>query len=194
MPFTESGMPVDILINPHAFPSRMTVSYLLEGALAKLGCMEGKFKDGSAFTKVENLNALSTKEVMFNGKTGRKYKEKISIFPIFYQKLKHMASAKLHCRAMGKINELTKAPCAGKQKDGGLRFGEMERDCLTAHGAANMLNERLMKSSDQYKLWVCPRCKGYDCKHKKKPVTIPYSFKLLVTELQAMGIRPKLHT
>ena len=192
-PFSKDGISPDILINPHAFPSRMTVSYLLSGALAKLGCMEGKFKNGSAFSTIGDLQKLRGKETLYNGKTGEAYREKIFIVPMFYQKLKHMAQPKLHVRARGMINELTRAPAGGKAKKGGLRFGEMERDALVSHGAANMLHERLCLSSDLYHLPVCPKCQSYDCKHRKTKVKMSYAYKLLLTELQAMGIRPRIH-
>lgn len=205
MPFTRDGVPIDIIISPFAFPSRMTISYLLEGTLAKLGAKKGRFEDASPFRTIEDLQKLTGHEWVYNGCTGERYREPISVLMCFYQKLKHMASQKLHCRATGTISELSRAPCSGRARSGGLRFGEMERDCLVAHGAPHLLQNQLMKSSDETKIVVCVKCKTYDCpclrKKKKrrfrktptKKISVPYSFKLLLTELQAMGIKTDLH-
>ena len=201
MPFTRDGVPVDIIISPFAFPSRMTISYLLEGTLAKRGAKRGRFENASPFRTIEDLQKLKGQEWVYNGCTGERYKEPISVLLCFYQKLKHMASQKLHCRATGTISELSRAPCSGRARSGGLRFGEMERDCLVAHGAPHLLQNQLMKSSDETKLIVCMKCKSYDCsclrkKRRKTPtkkISVPYSFKLLLTELRAMGIKTDLH-
>jgi hypothetical protein len=155
MPFTKNGIVPDIIINPHAIPSRMTIGQLLECLMGKVGAELGCTGDGSPFGKirVETLSEILEKkcgyerhgnEVMYNGNTGEQIETDIFIGPTFYQRLKHMVDDKMHSRANGPMVLLTRQPAEGRSRDGGLRFGEMERDCMISHGASQFLKERLM--------------------------------------------------
>ncbi|KVH89535.1 DNA-directed RNA polymerase, subunit 2 [Cynara cardunculus var. scolymus] len=150
MPWTVEGITPDIIVNPHAIPSRMTIGQLIE-------CIMGK---------VDNISRALHKcgyqmrgfETMYNGHTGRRLTAMIFLGPTYYQRLKHMVDDKIHSRGRGPVQILTRQPAEGRSRDGGLRFGEMERDCMIAHGAAHFLKERLFDQSDAYRVHVCERC------------------------------------
>ncbi|SCP02519.1 DNA-directed RNA polymerase III subunit RPC2, putative [Plasmodium malariae] len=211
MPFTESGICPDLIMNPHGFPSRMTVGKLLELVASKSAVMDGEFKYGSIFsgTPFEEIAKIlfrygfncSSKELLYSGLTGEPLETYIFMGPIYYQKLKHMVQDKIHARARGPRQLLTRQPTEGRSKEGGLRLGEMERDCLIAYGVSNLLLERLMLSSDVCDVYICEDCgiMGYDlfctfCKKYDKNVVVkmPYACKLLFQELQTMNVFPKI--
>eukprot|EP01117_Protostelium_nocturnum_P001009 TRINITY_DN1132_c0_g1_i1.p1 TRINITY_DN1132_c0_g1~~TRINITY_DN1132_c0_g1_i1.p1 ORF type:complete len:1143 (-),score=194.84 TRINITY_DN1132_c0_g1_i1:102-3530(-) len=211
MPFNDQGISPDIIMNPHGYPSRMTVGKLIELLGGKAGVFEGKHKYGTAFggDSVEAISKVlvqhgynySGKDALTSGITGETLNSYIFFGPIYYQKLKHMVMDKMHARARGPRAVLTRQPTEGRARDGGLRLGEMERDCLIAYGASALLMERLMVSSDQFTVYVCQICGllGYSnwCQHCKSSLTIselkiPYASKLLFQELQSMNIAPRL--
>ncbi|KAL8293434.1 hypothetical protein RQP46_000135 [Phenoliferia psychrophenolica] len=211
MPFNDQGICPDIIMNPHGFPSRMTVGKMLELLSGKAGVLKGKFEYGTAFggSKAEEMSQVlidagysyAGKDYLTSGITGQPLESYVFMGPIYYQKLKHMVLDKMHARAKGPRAVLTRQPTEGRSRDGGLRLGEMERDCLIAHGASQLLLERLMISSDAFKVDVCQECGfiGYNgwcmrCKSSKRVVklTIPYACKLLFQELMAMNIAPRL--
>lgn len=215
MPFSSKGTTPDIILNPHAIPSRMTFGQLLEIIGAKVSAMNGERGDGSVFNDInesEMRKALlklgfrdDGKECLYDGITGKEYEARIMIGPCYYQKLHHMVANKIQARARGPVTLLTKQPTAGRVKQGGLRLGEMEKDCLIAHGTALLLKERF--SSDRYKIPICERCglvaiddkvKGRRycsiCKKSKIiDVEISYAFKLMLDELKCLGIYPKIN-
>lgn len=211
MPFTDLGICPDIIMNPHGFPSRMTVGKLMELMAGKAGVLEGHFGYGTAFggDKVEDVcGALvdhgfnySGKEFVTSGITGEPLTAYIFFGPVYYQKLKHMVLDKMHARAKGPRAVLTRQPTEGRSRDGGLRLGEMERDCLIAYGASMLLLERLMISSDAFEVDVCSECglMGYSgwchycsSSHNISTLKIPYACKLLFQELLSMNIVPRL--
>ncbi|CCE65112.1 hypothetical protein TPHA_0J02910 [Tetrapisispora phaffii CBS 4417] len=220
MPFTAEGIVPDLIINPHAIPSRMTVAHLIECLLSKVAALSGNEGDASPFTDitVEGISKLLREhgyqsrgfEVMYNGHTGKKLMAQIFFGPTYYQRLRHMVDDKIHARARGPMQVLTRQPVEGRSRDGGLRFGEMERDCMIAHGAAAFLKERLMEASDAFRVHVCGicglmtviaklnhnqfECKGCDNKIDIYQIRIPYAAKLLFQELMAMNITPRLYT
>lgn len=211
MPFTDSGIVPDIIINAHCIPSRMTINQLLECIGAKSGVCYGKFRDCTPFSKnstniIKYLQSQLTNcgfsdsgnEVMYNGFTGEKFKTTIFIGPTYYQRLKHLVKDKIHARNRGNVQSLTRQPLEGRSRDGGLRFGEMERDCMISHGVSTFLKERLFDMSDPYNVYVCRKCKqiiaeegrchickGFDISNKN----IPYATKLLFQEIMALGIK-----
>ncbi|KYQ57601.1 DNA-directed RNA polymerase III subunit RPC2, partial [Trachymyrmex zeteki] len=211
MPFNDYGICPDIIMNPHGFPSRMTVGKLIEVLAGKAGVVNGKFNDATAFggAKVEDIceelakngyNYLG-KDFFYNGMTGRPLIGYIYSGPVYYQKLKHMVQDKMHARARGPRVVLTRQPTEGRSREGGLRLGEMERDCLIGYGASMLLVERLMISSDAFKVDVCNKCGliGYNgwcqrCKSSSSvsTITMPYACKLLFQELQSMNVVPRL--
>ena len=168
MPFTREGLRPDIIINPHAIPSRMTIAQLKETLLGKVLIELGIFGDGTSFgdlgikTVSKELQKLGYEsygnEIMYNGVTGEQMETSIFIGPVFYQRLKHMVNDKQHSRAIGPMVNLTRQPAEGRSRDGGFRVGEMERDVMIAHGASNFCKERLYDASDKYSAHVCRKC------------------------------------
>jgi DNA-directed RNA polymerase beta subunit len=168
MPFTKNGLRPDIIINPHAIPSRMTIAQLKETLLGKVLLELGMFGDGTSFgdldvkTIINELQKLGYEsygnEVMYNGLTGEQLETSIFIGPVFYQRLKHMVSDKQHSRAIGPMVNLTRQPAEGRSRDGGFRIGEMERDVMIAHGMSKFCKERLYDVSDKYSVHVCKKC------------------------------------
>ncbi|PSS05448.1 hypothetical protein PHLCEN_2v3828 [Hermanssonia centrifuga] len=165
MPFTAEGITPDIVINPHAIPSRMTIGHLVECLLSKVATLIGNEGDATPFTEltVESVSQFLRQEgyqsrgleIMYHGHTGRKLQAQVYLGPTYYQRLKHMVDDKIHSRARGPVQILTRQPVEGRSRDGGLRFGEMERDCMISHGVAAFLKERLFEASDAYRLHVC---------------------------------------
>jgi DNA-directed RNA polymerase II subunit RPB2 len=168
MPFTKEGLKPDIIINPHAIPSRMTIAQLKETLLGKVLLELGMFGDGTSFgnldikTIIGELQKLGYEshgnEVMYNGLTGEQLETSIFIGPVFYQRLKHMVADKQHSRAIGPMVNLTRQPAEGRSRDGGFRIGEMERDVMIAHGMSKFCRERLYDVSDKYSAYVCRKC------------------------------------
>ena len=211
MPFSDEGIVPDIIMNPHGFPSRMTVGKMLELVAGKAGVLDGELQYGTAFggSPVQDMSDLlvrhgfsySGKDPLTSGITGECLPAYIFTGPIYYQKLKHMVQDKMHSRARGPRATLTRQPTEGRSRDGGLRLGEMERDCLIAYGASQLLLERLMLSSDAHAVDVCGRCglMGYQgwCQSCKMSggmarMVIPYAAKLLIQELWSMNISARL--
>ena len=216
MPFTEQGIVPDLVMNPHGFPSRMTVGKMLELLGGKASILEGKFGDGSAFggDPVEEMSRTllrhgfhyQGKDYVTSGVTGEPIASFVFFGPVYYQKLKHMVYQKLQARARGPMTMLTRQPTEGRARGGGLRVGEMERDCFIAYGASSILQERLMLSSDAFHADVCGSCGGLARRKDKvlycpicdsndgiESVRIPYAFKLLMQELASMGVNMALN-
>lgn len=217
LPYTAEGVIPDVLINPHAFPSRMTVGMFMESISGKAAAVRGVRFDGSAFVgeKTEEIKAAlehsglkySGKEMMYDGRTGKPFPVEVFIGVVYYQKLHHMVADKIHARARGQVQMLTKQPTEGRARGGGLRFGEMERDCLIAYGASMILKDRLLDESDKSEIYVCERCglvayhdvkqRKYVCrvcgdKAKVSSVSVAYAFKLLLQEMQSLNVAPRL--
>lgn len=230
MPFTKSGMTPDIIINPNCIPSRMTINQIISTVMGKLfttncptgncqfaprnGSNEPRFKKGNPFMENSTtiLNELceeltkhgfdsSGGETMYCGFTGKKIESKIFIGPTYYHRLKHMVKDKMHARSHGQVTTLHRQPNCGRSQGGGLRFGEMEKDCILVHGATQFLNERMFLYSDPFQIDVCSDCgmmsstgaKCHVCHSTDvKRGNIPYSFKNLLQELNGMGIKTKI--
>lgn len=231
MPFSASGMTPDIIINPHCMPSRMSIGHLMEALASKVAALEGAPVDGTPFDDSDTLaadlgarllaagHASSGMERLMDGTTGEMLDAAIFMCPTYYLRLKHMVADKLHARSRGPMQILTRQPTGGRSKDGGLRIGEMERDCIISHGAAHFLRDRLLYASDHYVAMVCGRCGGLaqgacddaeavratsmqlgqDTKYCRAcrsaehihPVEMPYAFKTFTQELQAMHVGVK---
>jgi len=217
LPYTADGISPDVLINPHAFPSRMTVGMMMESITGKAAAIRGKKVDASAFVgeKMEDVKGVmkdagfqySGKEIMYDGKTGKQFAVEVFIGVVYYQKLHHMVADKIHARARGQVQMLTKQPTEGRARGGGLRFGEMERDCIIAYGASMILKDRLLDESDKTEIFVCERCglvayhdikqRRFYCrvcvdKGKVSSVSVAYAFKLLLQEMSSLAIAPRL--
>jgi DNA-directed RNA polymerase II subunit RPB2 len=216
MPFTSSGMTPDIIINPNCIPSRMTINQIIATVMGKLYLTnpQPKFKRGNPFmenstTILDELCEELTKhgfdstggETMYCGFTGQRIQSKIFIGPTYYHRLKHMVKDKMHARSHGQVTTLHRQPNCGRSQGGGLRFGEMEKDCILVHGATQFLNERMFLYSDPFQVDVCTDCGMITSTSKKchvcssfniKRCNIPYSFKNLLQELNGMGIKTKI--
>ena len=214
MPFTKEGITPDMIINPHAFPKRMTIGHLLETLYSKYGVIKGFKCDSSPFKKINLIDIIEVmrengyedygKETMYSGFTGQKLNYKIFIGPTYYQRLKHMIDDKIQVRDTGKIDLITKQPVGGRANQGGLKIGEMEKDSLVSHGVTNILKDRLLNNSDKTKLFICDICgivatkidnkyKCLSCETQKiSNVIIPNSFKIFLQELMSMNIYLKI--
>ena len=219
MPFTPEGLRPDIIINPHAIPSRMTIGQLKETLLGKVLLELGLFGDGTSFGDLD-INSIATEllncgyeahgnELLYDGTTGEQLDCSIFIGPVFYQRLKHMVNDKTHSRSIGPMVNLTRQPAEGRSRDGGLRFGEMERDCMVSHGAARFTKGRLYDASDKYEVYSCKKCgliSAYNDKYNIHycrtcdnrsdfaQLKIPYACKLLFQELNTMNVAPRFIT
>jgi DNA-directed RNA polymerase II subunit RPB2 len=227
MPFTEEGITPDIIMNPNALPSRMTMGQFLECLFGKISALRGHETDGTPFKHIDPekmkdiLEGLGYErngnEYLYNGMSGQKMRSQIFIGPLYYQRLKHMVNDKMHSRSRGPRTLITRQPPEGRARDGGLRFGEMERDTIVAYGMSAFLKERMMECSDAYTTHVCDKCglfaqrklrkdnKPYptkndiyfcpipDCRNANiSKIAIPYAFKLLCHEMMGMGIAPRI--
>jgi len=217
MPMTSSGLRPDVIMNPHAVPSRMTIAQLMETMFGKVCANTGNLGDGTPYShlKIEDLREHMLQlgmhpygnEILYNGQTGEMMEAEIFMGPTFYQRLKHMVRDKIHSRNKGPIVSLTRQPCEGRSRDGGLRVGEMERDCMLSHGTAMFTKERLMDVSDPFSTGFCKNCgvlavvnreaSLYECgtcgvQTEFEMKTIPYAMKLWTQELEAMHIVPRL--
>ena len=219
MPFTKDGIRPDIIINPHAIPSRMTIGQLKETLLGKVLVELGLFGDGTSFGEL-TVDEISKKllelgyeargnELMYNGLTGEQIECDIFMGPVFYQRLKHMVNDKQHSRSIGPMVNLTRQPAEGRSRDGGLRFGEMEKDAMVSHGASKFTRGRMYDASDKYQVHVCKKCgliASYNdelhihccrtCNNRVDfaYVEIPYACKLLFQELTTMNVVPRIMT
>ncbi len=216
MPFTADGIKPDLILNPHSIPSRMTIGHLLEMLAGKAGCLKGETIDGTPFnsTPQKELEVIlkergfnpSGKEVFYDGITGEKIEGKIFTGVVAYRRLFHLVAHKMQARSRGPVQILTRQPTEGKEKEGGLRFGEMEGETLVGHGASMLLHEKFIEDSDKVVELVCEKCGiiaiNDQIRNRKYcalcggskvyPVEMSYGFKLLLDELKALGILPKL--
>ena len=219
MPFTASGDKPDIIINPHAIPSRMTIGQLKETLLGMVLVELGLFGDGTSFGEL-TVDEISKKllelgheahgnKMLYNGLTGEQIECSVFMGPVFYQRLKHMVNDKQHSRSIGPMVNLTRQPAEGRSRDGGLRFGEMERDCMVSHGASRFTRGRMYDASDKYQVYVCKKCgliasyndqlhihccRTCDNRVDFAYLEIPYACKLLFQELTTMNVVPRIMT
>lgn len=218
MPFTSQGIQPDIIINPCCIPSRMSIGQFMEALVSKSCALDGYIAQTTPFDKIdidEITKSLKKHgyqehgyETLYCGFTGKKMKSKIFICPTYYLRLKHLVQDKIHARPRGPATLLTHQPTEGRARDGGLRFGEMERDAMIAHGIPIFLKEKFMDSSDIFKMHICTTCgliarkvinkNIYICESCKNSeinqIQIPYAFKLFMQELMAINILPRLKT
>jgi hypothetical protein len=219
MPFTKDGHRIDLIINPHAIPSRMTIGHLLETMMAKYAVCEGIILDGTPFNGNDYewiQNELEAKynferygnEVMYNGRTGEQIETEIFIGPIMYQRLKHMVSDKINYRSTGPRQATTRQPVKGRSNNGGLRIGEMERDSLLSHGMMAFIKESMMERADNYECDIEKSTGDIAITNSKsgtfKPqnddgrffstIKVPYAFKLLTQEIKGLGVKPYIST
>jgi len=229
MPFTKNGLRPDIILNPHAIPSRMTIAQLAETLFGKILLELGMFGDGTSFGELDVYTIIKElkrcgyeshgNEILYDGYTGEQLEMDIFIGPVFYQRLKHMVNDKEHSRSMGPMVNLTRQPAEGRSRDGGFRIGEMERDVMIAHGMSKFCRERMYSVSDKYAVHVCKKCgmiatynNGDYGPMRAKPemaihycktcnnssdfayVEVPYAYKLMSQELQAINIVPRIIT
>jgi len=220
MPQTASGLIPDIIINPHCIPSRMTIAQFMETLLGKVACELGCLGDGSPFNDVtiEGLSSILRdklgmepygNEILYNGFTGSMMDTSIFMGPCYYQRLRHCSADKIHSRSSGPLVMLTRQPAEGRAREGGLRFGEMERDCVIAHGISEFTKERFMECSDLFRCHSCKECgliavtnpkegiwlcRGCGNTTNFSSVEIPYAYKLLLQELETMNISSRIIT
>ena len=216
IPFTQEGIVPDLIVNPHGMPSRMSVGQILEMVAGKAGALEGKRVDATPFNQtlgdeikqilINNGFESAGCESLYDVRTGERFEAEILMGIVYYQKLHHMVTDKIYARARGPVQVLTRQPTEGRVREGGLRFGEMERDCLVAHGAALTLKERLLDESDKYEAIVCENCGMLGVFDRNRevnycpicddvethPIEISFAFKLLLDELKSLCIYPKL--
>ncbi|XP_068841735.1 DNA-directed RNA polymerase I subunit RPA2 isoform X2 [Capricornis sumatraensis] len=231
MPFTESGMVPDILFNPHGFPSRMTIGMLIESMAGKSAALHGLCHDATPFIFSEENSALEYfgemlkaagynyygTERLYSGISGLELEADIFIGVVYYQRLRHMVSDKFQVRTTGARDKVTNQPIGGRNVQGGIRFGEMERDALLAHGTSFLLHDRLFNCSDRSVAHVCVKCgsllspllekpppswsalrnRKYNCALCNRSdtidtISVPYVFRYFVAELAAMNIKVKL--
>jgi len=217
MPFTKDGIKPDLIVNPHAIPSRMTIAHLVECVYAKLCCLEGYLGDGTIYIDIDHKDIYNKlekhnfqkhgNEILYNGQTGRQMHTEIFIGPTYYFRLKHMVAEKINARGKGPMTQLTRQPTGGRRKEGGLRIGEMERDSLISHGIAGFIQESMMERSDKYRWQVCKRCgtiPNYSKKinscicplcenNESSIIETPYCLKLLNQELETMNIQMRFN-
>ena len=217
MPFTKDGIKPDLIVNPHAIPSRMTIGHLVECVYAKLCCLEGYLGDGTIYIDIDHKSIYDNleknnyhkhgNEILYNGQTGRQMHTEIFIGPTYYFRLKHMVAEKINARGKGPMTQLTRQPTGGRRKEGGLRIGEMERDSLISHGISGFIQESMMERSDKYRWQVCKKC-GIIPHYSKKInscicpmcdgnessiIETPYCMKLLNQELEAMNLQMRFN-
>ena len=221
MPFTKDGVVPDLIVNPHAFPSRMTIGHLIESVVTRYSCESGNLIDGTVFENLdlESYTALLEKrgvhkysdEIMYNGFTGDQIKTQIFFGPTYYFRLKHMVNDKMNYRegvdpSKAPITGTTKQPTHGRANQGGLRIGEMETNALLGHGISSFIKESMMERSDKHKFIMDIEGGDLAIPHKDGPqsaidenyksftnIEVPYTFKLLTQELKSMSIKPIFH-
>ncbi len=197
MPFNKDGIVPDIIINPHAIPSRMTVGQLLEGMLGKSAAMEGSFVDGTPFIRQDIHNTMPDTETLTLGTTGEMVETPVAMGMVYYMALKHQAADKVYVRSSGPKSIMSRQPISGRSKGGGLRFGEMEYDCLVAHGASKMITE-VSESSDMVEAPYCKTCniitdmfdgKCKLCQSQTVRKRVPFSYVVLKDLMLAANIQ-----